>query len=336
MYRFVCVLSGVLGLVSCTQLSVPSTDDDAASIDDALELANGGFEESDEAPAFGDDNLSSEETANEETADPVLEDAQVLAMMESQGAKFFDVAIRWGQIPGNLENPEAIDWSGSLSVSRGAILVRRVIAFDRNDKLLVRENRDEVSFISHTRPHFDGLLVTVIDPTPSEDAALTLTYRHRDPSCGDAIVLSIAGILEQRAMIEIDEFGNAIVVAATDGAADTCNQGHLEGRWEPVDNSHGRFIARVTNGAGETVGHVRGVYGVRVHGAPVLFGKYIDVGGQFRGVISGTYSEHQFEGRWHARGAEAGTLGGVHFASPDAESGILLGAWRELTCDATR
>lgn len=83
-----------------------------------------------------------------EATPPVMESNQ-----KPDAAKI-EVALMWGRIPGNLANQTPYNWSGKISISRGAMLVRRTIRFeDKGDQLLPRKNPQEVAFTSvHPAP----------------------------------------------------------------------------------------------------------------------------------------------------------------------------------------
>ncbi|NJM25410.1 MAG: hypothetical protein HC859_07905, partial [Bacteroidia bacterium] len=94
------------------------------------------------------------------------------------------------------------DWTGRLSVSRGAILVHHRIGFeDRTDAVLPRDNRASVSFISVTTTHSDGLALRIIDPTPTAAEPLTLTYSLRG---GAQYTIDVAALTAGPQMVDVD------------------------------------------------------------------------------------------------------------------------------------
>lgn len=311
-------------------------DVDAAAVSEALELENGGLDMSDEAPMFGDVGSFDERELAERAAevrDDLAEESEVRGMREAQDAVHYRLAIHWGQIPGNPNNDTPRDWSGVFQINRGAMLVRRTIAFDRGDALLPRRDRTQVPFVSWTLPHRDGLIVEVIDPTPAADEPLVLSYIADLPGR-----VEIATLLDGRVEVVVDDANNRMVAAAMARPVDLCEHGFLMGHWRRVsprdEPARGRFIGRVVSAEGEPQGHVRGVYGERRNGNQVFFGKYINRDGAFRGILRGSYGDGSFEGRWLTRAGEAGSVAGRYAESSPGPrpAGHFIGRWQEHTC----
>jgi len=66
----------------------------------------------------------------------------------------------------------------------------------------------------------------------------------------------------------------------------------------------------------------------------VLFGKFIDREGHFRGILAGTYANGEYRARWIDRGGDHGVAHGVYFAGATERSGGFLGRWAETSCTA--
>ena len=170
----VAALAG-LGVSACTASDSSMPDEDEVA--SALEQENGGFDTTDEAPLFGEDDLFTA-AAMERDADfgDELDDANMTALRDTAGAESHRVAIVWGQIPPDRAPEHAKDWTGALNLSRGGMIIRRTIGFEPETDHIVRPrtDRNTVAFTSVTKPFVDGLVLEVVDPTP--DNGLLLTY----------------------------------------------------------------------------------------------------------------------------------------------------------------
>ncbi len=311
--------------------------DDSDQLAQALEQDNGGLDMQDEAPMFGDAALfeTDADYAPEVAYDDSIATApEVTTMMASADALLFDTIVTWGQMPVNPSAPNARNWSGRLSVNRGAIIVRRTIRFERaTDHLLPRTDRMAVAFTSVTKPAYDGLILTIVDPTPAASDPLVLHWQLADGTTYD---MPVADLVDGPHSRVVDADGNRITADAMPRPFDACAHGRLRGRWHPVRPGLGVFIGGVSNADGQPVGHIRGIYGHRQNGDQVFFGKYINLDGQFRGLLVGRYDGGHFEGRWVDRAGDRGALGGEYREDAPGPriGGHFLGRWAELTCDA--
>ncbi|HET7503974.1 MAG TPA: hypothetical protein VFK02_23295, partial [Kofleriaceae bacterium] len=246
----------------------------------------------------------------------------------------FRMVLVWGKLPAERDATDSRDWSGELKVSRGALVVRHTIGFeDATDQLLPRPALDTVAFHSVTRPYVDGLALTVLDPTPEADTALSLTYTPADGST--SYTLDLAQLAA--GPIVVDAGGGFKVVAIGHRrSADACDHGFMRGRWHVLSPRLGRFLGVVTDEDGARVGHVRGVFGQRRNGDSVLFGKFIDREGHFRGLLAGSFDGGEYRARWIDRQGDHGNAHGVYFAGQTEASGDFLGRWSEASCSDDR
>lgn len=331
MHRFrlltlVASLAGAQAFVGCAQDSTEG--EDASSIASALEMENGGLEETDEAPAFGDADL---ETPPDESLasvpDPMADDGELGAMRDRPDGRAFRVLAMWGQARPNPEITEWTDWSGAFHVGQGAILVNREMRFEPRDLVLPRTSPNEVRFVSRTLPHNDGLLMTVFVPPPDPAApapnALVLASR----ALPRPLPVPVPALEHLRLELPVGDAGNRLVLLSRPAPPPGCAAGFLHGRWEEAADGRGRFGGRVVNDEGELVGHIRGIYGVRRDGSPVAFGKYIDREGHVRGLLRGRYGDGRFEGQWIVRGGDHGVMAGRY-----GEDGRFGGMYHELGC----
>jgi hypothetical protein len=309
--------------------------DEAEEIAQSLELEDGGYDMEDELPMFGmDDTLADTDVFDQglEVVDSMESDVEVLAMNDSPDAVLFDTIVLWGQMPADPTNDQVRDWTGQISVNRGALLIRRTIRFEGIDRLMPRTDRRTVEFRSVTRPHADGLVLTIIDPTPGAAEPLLLTYATDGGPSYDLPVSALVDGIESRV---VDAEGNRVTAQATPRLVDVCQHGFLRGRWHKVAEHRGVFLGGVSNALGNPVGHIRGIYGERLNGDKVFFGKYIDRDGRFQGIFRGTYDAGHFQGRWLNRGGEIGAMGGEYRETVPGPriGGHFFGRWTELSCD---
>jgi hypothetical protein len=312
--------------------------DDSQDVSSALEQPNGGFDTADEPPAFGveADFTAAAIESDTVTADPLAADPATTTMDRASAAAGFRAIVLWGKIPGDRAATEARDWSGSLKVSRGGLLVRHAIAFeDATDKLLPRVSLDTVSFQSVTRPFVDGLALTILDPAsatgPSTASAQTLTYTSADG--GTVYTLDLTQLAAGPIVVDAGG-GFKLVAIGHRRQVDPCDRGFMRGRWHALSPHLGRFLGVVTDENGERVGHVRGVYGQRRTGDSALFGKFIDRDGHFRGILAGTFENGRYRARWIDRQGDHGTAHGAYFEGATASAGHFLGRWAEASCAA--
>ena len=326
-----------LPIAGCAQDSF----DEEAEIGEAIAQVNGGLDMEDmedEAPMFGEqDRFAAAELETEEAYDDAMErEGDVIAMQREVGASVVHTVMQWGQIPFDPDAEEIVDWSGTLSVNRGAILLRRVVAFESGlgDGIEPRTSPQELSFRSTTRPASDGLRLTIIDPTPNADEPLILDYSNAD---GSVYSVALSDLVAAPQSFDVDDAGNRIVAVAISRSDDECESGTLGGRWHRVARDRGRLLGQVRATDGELLGHVRGVYGERPDGNRVFFGKYINTEGVFRGIFAGRYLAGHFGGVWLTRSGEVGALGGQYretIAGPEV-GGHFLGRWAERLCGAS-
>ena len=326
-------------LAACTG-SGDSTDDgtaqEAEEIASVIELENGGLDMADEAPQFGVPEAFAEAAIEPDAPvdDAMATDPATTDVLAAPGAAIFHTAVVWGQMPPDFGNQDGHEWDGTLSINRGAMIVRRRIGFEHaTDVIEPRSDRLSVSFLSMTLPHVDGLLLTIADPDPASAEPLTLTYTA---DSGAVFSATMAELVSGPQSLEVDDSGNRLVATANPEPADPCAHGTLRGRWHRVEEGRGRLIGVVSDAEGEPLGHMRGVYGRRASGERVFFGKYIDRDGRFRGLFGGTYGEGHFAGRWMVRDdLEHGLLAGFYretIRGPET-GGLFIGRWGETSCN---
>jgi hypothetical protein len=318
-----------------TAACLDSTGDDNQSVSSALEQPNGGLTTADETAEFGvQADFTAAAIESDSTAtDALASDPATTAIDSASASAGFRMLVVWGQIPADRDATLSRDWTGSLEVSRGGLIVRRTIAFeDRTDKLLPRAALDTVSFQSVTRPYVDGLALTVLDPpSPTATGSQTLTYTSSD---GASVYTFDLSQLAAGPIVVDAGNGFKMVAIGVHRQAAACDRGFMRGRWHALSAHLGRFLGVVTDENGAPVGHVRGIYGQRRNGDSVLFGKFIDRDGHFRGLLAGTFDNGRYQARWIDRQGEHGTAHGAYFEGATATAGHFLGRWAESSCTA--
>lgn len=302
-------------------------------IGSSLEKSNGGLTMNDEAPMFGDESEYIDLETDVAVADTMESDAEVIAMIGAGDAKVYNTTILWGQMPLDLANDQVRDWSGRLSVNRGAIVIRRTVGFEpQTDRVAPRTDRRIVDFQSMTRPFADGFRLLIVDPTPDAADPLVLSYER---SATVRFDFPVRDLLDGPVSRDVGTDGDRIVATAFERRTDACDHGFLRGRWHRIGPNRGLLMGIVSNADGERIGHLRGLYGQRLNGNKVFFGKYINREGQFRGIFAGEYGEGSFRGRWLSRIGEHGVLGGEYRETRPARDDIghFLGRWAETSCN---
>jgi hypothetical protein len=309
--------------------------DDSQNVSSSLEQPNGGLTTSDEAPEFGAqvDFTAAAIESDSVATDALAGDPATTSIDTASAASGFRMLVVWGKIPADRDATASREWTGSLKVSRGGLIVRRTIAFeDRTDRLLPRVSLDTVSFQSVTKPYVDGLALTVLDPTsPTATSSQTLTYTSADGA--NVYTFDLAQLAAGPIVVDAGD-GFKMVAIGVHRQATTCDRGFMRGRWHALSAHLGRFLGVVTDENGAPVGHIRGIYGQRRNGDSVLFGKFIDREGHFRGLLAGTFDNGQYQARWIDRQGEHGTAHGAYFAGATDTAGHFLGRWAESSCTA--
>ncbi len=297
----------------------------------------GGYNLADEPPGFGDPALleESSEAKGMDYDDPISDTPAVARLIDRPVPRHF-LLITWGNLERDSTITFATDWSGSLTVDAGTIILRRVIRFEPRDRILPRERRDLLEWISYTGPAFDGILVRIL-PAPtaasveSVDSPGDLTF-----STGPlTISFTYDELKDIHKVIRVDEAGNAVAFNSII-VPRRCPHGFLGGVWRnDPDENGGIFYGMWMSELGHHVGYLKGFYGVDSTGARTFFGKWIDCNGRFKGILRGHWGSFPnapggfFEGVWFGRSLRVqGTLKGIwkHNNAID-RGGFFRGRW---------
>ena len=307
--------------------------------------AYGGYTTADEEPGFGDPVLVARHPEDTPYNDDLASSPEVSNAANHGGAKFYMVRIVWG----NIDNPDTsetegpcgvTDWSGSADVEGGVLIVRSLIRFEPEDRIVrPRRGSKGVDWISHTRNHVDGLLLQIIDVPDPRHKEIANSITITTPFYTGEIPFDSLATLNQ--VITYDEC-NKISLVGTAVERVRCPRGFLEGVWISETDTSGHFEGAWIGDEGSLTGLVEGRYGVR-DSVQVLYGKWITPTGEFGGLLKGTWGlsdddeedeideaapSGYFEGVWANASLEvAGRFHG-HFCFPtDPVNGIFRGRW---------
>jgi hypothetical protein len=338
----------MFGLTGCQNLfggdSSPADTTDGSSdyYDDSyyddlnldLNEANGGYDTRDEAPGFGDPAFLEIFAEAVPVDDNIADDPSVSEMEDDPEAMIHFLTIRWGQLQYNPDLEEVTDWGGSISVDRGAVIVLRKIRFENaTDWIEPRDQITRVDLASLTRPHFDGLLLRIVDPDPAAGTPNMLTVQMGPATFSRDVAL----LDDYQELVDIDELGNQFSLQAPEIL--NCPNGFLNGAWFTRDiDERGVFRGGFVSYDGSVRGHVKGHWGINDEGEKVFFGKYIDWQGHFLGILRGTWEPDPtaprpgtgvFNGHWFGTDDEpTGILGG-HYRRGHKRGGYFGGRWVE-------
>lgn len=370
---------GLLAILAsgCSQDGSPASGstvatDDYSQID--LNQQFGGLTATDEDAAFADADMSAFLAADaQESSDDPLASAPDVVRLDQEGRnpsavpdslrpRLTFVRLDWGHLNGPEDSLDAVDgcartdWSGTLRVDRGMLVVRRLLAFERpfDHLVLPRLDARTVALISHTGCGHDGLVLQIIErpaaPGQPADPAPNLLHIDMGPY---SATFDVAELGQAHEITDVDTDGNSFaVIGLHPGQADPCPSGFLSGIYRPLPADRpdtlgtgdqvrvGHFMGVWRTLDGRVGGFLRGVYGLNDAGERVLVGKYISPRGRFRGLIRGTWEPGagagdlaHFTGHWYggAGGAE-GVLGGDGHPVAGARGGWFAGRWATL-CD---
>jgi hypothetical protein len=321
-------------LTGCNPLDNQRRDVDVASNwENNTDLVSeyGGYAFTDEKASFGESEFSRLEIAENSLA---AADSDTVATPNS-----FLVRVMWGQLHGNSNATEVIDWSGAFSVSSGRLAALRTLAFERStDRLLRRDDRQVLPYESKTRPHFDGLLLLIHDS--DNDPGATLSMRS-GPYSGS---WTFEELRRANQVIRVDDQGNALSVTGMslpDDAA--CLGGAVRGHWVQRVDQRGAFRGLWMSRLGRPLGHMRGHFGVNAQGQNVWFAKIIGRDGTLIGLARGSFEPNTerpggtFSGHWAANeGKRSGDILGHYLparSDGDRNAGFFQARWKS-DCDS--
>jgi len=324
--------------------SEPQIDEDLPNINDEF----GGYTATDEAPGFGDADLVAMEGEEEEVDDELLASPVIQGWVIDPNVLAFHFRAVWGQLCYDSTVTTPTDWTGSLTLSRGGILTRRLIHWELNqDFLLPRDTREVVKWQSTTTVHHDGLAfdllipwVIVYDTTFIVDALDDTTFTV-DTIAPEPFTLTFetgpyTRTFDMRELAALDTIvyvddadSNAVVFQGYQKFRNVCPRGVLSGRWGYDEDGNGIFKGIWHSRFGYVDGYVEGTFGVNDNDEQVFFGKWIDRSGEFEGLLAGTYGLHpSINSSEMAKRRAGGWLEGKIYDADEAEIGALKGRFK--------
>jgi len=202
------VLTFVWTMVGCSQNPSEPTNTTAGDINADF----GGYTATSEAPGFGDADLLADADGEVDYNDPLQVSPAVDSIMADSNAGFFVFRVAWGQLEYDSSMTTPTTWDGSLTISRGAELVRRVIRFEPGqDEVLPRTDRTLIEWVSQTTVHYDGLLVDMYFPRPVPMFDTTLT-----PSIDTLFDTTWVDMYDTTQTPEVDTLGDTTWVTVID------------------------------------------------------------------------------------------------------------------------
>ncbi len=291
--------------------------------DPNLDDPYGGYNVADEAPGFDDPALLEEfgEKAVEEFDDPISLEPLVADIVAMPLPQHF-LMITWGNIERDTTIDFVTEWSGSLTIDLGAIILKRVIRFENHDRILPRERRDLLEWVSYTQPAFDGIIVRLLPISRPSTADVADTTSLVTFATGPlTISFSLEELRDIHRVIPVDNAGNAVAFNSIVIPARPCPHGFLGGIWKAnPDAAGGKFFGMWMNEKGGHMGFLKGFYGVNSAGENVFYGKWIGLSGKFRGLL---------KGRWGVfPDALGGFFEGVYLNRQLHVIGDLKGVWK--------
>lgn len=359
LFIFMIILGSGCQFTENDPTSPVTTPEDQPETGINLDSATGGFSFADEKPAFGEPEAY--ESYNKELTydDPYREQKQVREMERRHRARIYRFRAVWGHLARAFDDRTTsercpIDWTGTLHIEGGIIIIEKVIAFEAADSV-TRIDRSTIGWVSHTKPHIDGIQVRIICPPPPPPDSVSNEV-PKPVLVFETAPYTARFTLEQLKAMNIlqpvDRCGNGISINSHI-ILPLCPHGHLMGGWRGVrpdtifspDSTetrgivHGVFRGVWIGQRGHAAGHLKGVYGVNSAGERVFFGKYVDEGGRFVGILRGhygcvpaidavnSYTHGWFEGVWIGKERMVkGRLKG-HWAADEPGHGFFHGIW---------
>lgn len=302
----------------------------------------GGFNMMDTPPAFGDPTIAEEYVEDATFDDPILNDAGVRDLTMTDTRPLF-LLITWGNLHRDSTIMHGTDWSGSLSIDPGVLILKRTIRFEDRDHILPRDQRDLIEWVSYTQPRFDGILVRIIATPPTvaitpdstiDSSATVLTFTTAPFS----VEIKLSDLPGLNRIVTLDD-GNAVAFVAVEPPDDSCPNGFMRGVWRNhPERRGGVFFGKWETFDGSVQGYMKGHYGVNDHGEKVFFGKMIDTQGRFEGIMKGRWGNNRVNGGWYAghwvdRNLNiGGVLKGEWRRSDRCHGGFFRGGWA-MNCD---
>ncbi len=330
------LLAGLL-ITGCSEdepgAVAPIQDQPAPGFD--LNDPYGGFTMTDEEPAFGDPELLAQAALEVDAGDDAGSHPEIGDMEGDPSTTVYALGIVWGNLSGrdgergdcrDMDGTD-YDWSGSISVTTGALVLKNTISFERRDGdrvILPRTDRQTLQWVSHTGCGFDGLRLMIYQRGSDGGSGVlrfeTALYTREIP---------VSDLADLDEVIDVDHDGNQIRFLGTEARTPhAAGRGFMRGRWGAMapGDSVGHFQGVWVCPRGGVEGYMRGYYGHNDIGRRVMFGKYIDENGGFKGILRGTWNVARDGGE--DRMVRMGTFEGRWVSDTDSNAGSIAGRWQ--------
>lgn len=337
--------------------TAPITTDREQIID--LDSPTGGFTITDEEPAFGEPELFEPMFNEVAVEDTTSDNEQVKELFRHRHVKIFRMRSIWGHLVTTYADDTErdddycpLDWSGTMRLDGGAVIVERIIAFEEQDSV-ERENVSTIHWESHTGPHVDGLQVMLVIPWGPADSTAEFVEPKLVFETGPySREFPISELMAMSLLEPVDECGNGITINSHILPA-YCPYGFLAGGWKsvppdtiaPADtNDTEKVILGLYRGIwiserGTPGGYLKGAFGTNSAGEKIFVGKYVDITGRFKGILRGyygicpeltsetVYPYGYFRGNWidEERTVTGGLKG--HWVAREEGFGFFHGVW---------
>jgi hypothetical protein len=356
-----------LGLAAgCSeQMTEPDTAIDTPTLEDEF----GGYAAVNEDAGFGDDALLDEAYESDvEYDDPMLASPEMDSLIADPNSGYYHMRIVWGRLAYDSTVLDPTDWAGSLTISRGAEVIRHVIRFEPGqDEILPRTDRSLIEWNSVTTVHNDGIAVDLpippvrplIDTTEVilvdtlGDTSVTLVIDTTLPDVEPVTVafettpysrtFQLEELMALDTIVMLDD-SNAVAFHAVRVHRMPCPRGFLAGRWGRDADGNGVYRGSWMDNRGRVIGFLRGHYGRNDAGEKVFFGKLVARDGQFEAFIKGRWdlqpdcnadqSAFEHAGGWF-RGmiyapdrTPIGVMGGRFRSAEFERGGFFQGRWK--------
>jgi len=200
----------------------------------------------------------------------------------------------------------------------------RTLSFDDGDSVAPRTSPDEVSFVSHTLPYVDGLLLHVSVTGQAPNPALHVATNQLTTDLQLDVVAETAGVVVHASGDQ------GLAAVAWNDTSGSCAGGLAYGRWVKLRASVGTLRARFVALDGSDRGFAEGIWGhASARQANLFFGKEIDSQGKFSALFEGTYDDGSFLGTYGDAVAQNGLFEGVYsdgFDDADGR-GVFVAKW---------
>jgi len=305
-----------------------SSDNSTTTGESDISEEFGGFLPTAEAPSFGDDTIATLMGDDQDYEDPMLTNTVVEEELQDSLTDIYSLRIVWGMLRYDSTMTTPTDWSGSLTISRGSIILRKVIKFEPNtDWIVIRDNRAELDWVSQTTVHHDGIFVNLVVP-PVDD-----TGENTDPVTVTFTTEPFEVSFNLEDLNTLDtiyylEDSNAVAFHAFNVVRVPCPKGFFSGVWGKDEDGNGLFYGQWMSQMGYTDGQFEGTWGLTTDNVEnnVFYGKVIDLDGNFLALLRGTYhSKHPMA----HRGSSSGWLRGYYYDEDGNVMGVLKGHYHE-------